>query len=203
MLRLVHKQTVQGAILVDDIDDGIPNKAVHRLGSSGDPKAYKRDGYANLDKQKCYITRVKKGETAIPGYIDLRETRRVTLSAGQGKISKLVQAGLITVVSFQPSELTTAVVTAAVSATPGAGDVTITGTNFLSVSPDISTVTVKGAGVGQAGITLTSTQILAGTGGVFTNTSIVIDTLLVPGLAVGDTVTVRSDGKNSNTFTIT
>jgi len=39
MLRLVHKQTVQGAILVDDIDDGIPNKEVHRLGSYGDPKA--------------------------------------------------------------------------------------------------------------------------------------------------------------------
>lgn len=203
MLRLVHAQTVQGPIRVDDIDDGLPNKAVHRLGSSGDPKAYKRDGYAQADKQPCYIPRVKSGETAIPGYIDLRQTNRVTLSSSKGKIAKLVQAGLISTVSFIPSDLTTPVVTGAVHATPGAGDCTITGTNFLSVAPDISTVTVKGAGVGVGGITLTRTQVLAGTGGAFTNTSIVIDTLLIPGLAVGDTVTVRSDGRTSNTFTVT
>lgn len=203
MLRLVHTQTIQGAILVDDIDDGIPNKEVHRLGSVGDPKAYKRDGYAQLDKQPCYVPRVKRNETTIAGYIDLRETRRVALSAGSGKIYKLQQRGLITVVSFQPSDLTTPVVSAAVSASPGAGDLTITGTNFLSVAPDISTIFVAGAGVGVGGITLTRTQILAGTGGVFTNTSIVVDTLLLPGLAAGDTVRVRSDGRTSNTFTIT
>lgn len=203
MLRLVHTQTVQGPIRVDDIDDGLPNKVSHRLGSSGDPKAYKRDGYAQADKQPCYVPRVKKGETTIPGYIDLRQTNRVTLSSSKGKIAKLVQAGLITTVSFIPSDLTTPVVSAAASGSPGAGDVTITGTNFLSVAPDISTVTLKGAGVGVAGITLTRTQILAGTGGAFTNTSIVIDTLLAPGLAAGDTVTVRSDGRTSNTFTVT
>lgn len=203
MLRLVHAQTIQGAILVDDIDDGIPNKDTHRLGSVGDPKAYKRDGYAQLDKQPCYVPRVKRGETTIAGYIDLRETRRVTMSAGSGKIYKLQQRGLITVVSFQPSDLTTPVVSAAVSASPGAGDLTVTGTNFLSVAPDISTVFVAGAGVGVGGITLTRTQVLAGTGGAFTNTSIVIDTLLLPGLAAGDTVRVRSDGRTSNTFTIT
>lgn len=200
MLRLIHSQTVQGAILVDDIDDGLPNKQVHRLGSSGDPKAYKRDGYANADKQPCYIPRVKKGETNIPGYIDLRETSTVTLSAGKGKISKLQTKGLISVVSFQPSDLTTANITGATLGSPGAGDVTIAGTNFLSVSPDISTVILTGAGVGS--VTLTSTQVLAGTGGVFTNTSIVVDTLLAPGLASGDKVQVRADGKLSNQFTI-
>jgi hypothetical protein len=203
MLRLVHAQTVQGPIRVDDIDDGLPNKEVHRLGSSGDPKAYKRDGYANADKQPCYVPRNKIGEPTIPGFIDLRQTSAVTLSASKGKISKLVNAGLITTVSLIPSDLTTPVVTAAVSASPGAGDVTITGTNFLSVSPDISTVRLFGAGVGVGGITLTRTQILAGTGGVFTASSIVIDTLLAPGLAAGDKVTVRSDGRTSNTFTIT
>lgn len=203
MLRLVHAQTVQGPIRVDDIDDGLPNKEVHRLGSSGDPKAYARDGYANADKQPSYVPRVKAGETTIPGFIDLRQTNRVTLSASKGKIFKLAQAGLISIVSFLPSDLTTPVVSAAQIANPGAGDVTITGTNFLSVSPDISTVTLRGAGVGVGGITLTRTQILAGAGGAFTNTSIVIDTLLAPSLAIGDTVTVRSDGHSSNTFTIT
>lgn len=200
MLRLVHTQTVQGAIIVDDIDDGLPNKEVHRLGSSGDPKAYKRDGAAGVDKQKCYVPRVKAGETTIPGYIDLRETSRVTFSSSKGKISKLKTAGYITTVSFQPSDIATPNVTTGTRGAPGAGDLTIGGTGFLSVSPDISTVHLFGAGVGN--VTLTSAQILAGTGGVFTDTSIVIDTLLIPGIAAGDKVTVRADGLTSSQFTL-
>jgi len=200
MLRLIHSQTVQGPIRVDDIDDGLPNKEVHRLGSSGDPKAYKRDGYANADKQPCYVPRVKAGETTIPGYIDLRETPAVTLSAGKGKIFKLQQAGLITTVSFQPSDIVTPNITGGTRDAPGAGDLTLTGTGFLSVSPDISTVRVFGTGVGD--VTLTSAQILAGTGGSFTNTSIVIDTLLIPGLQAGNSVIVRADGRTSNTFVL-
>ena len=88
MLRLVHAQTIQGAILVDDIDDGLPNKDVHRLGSTADPKAYVRDGYANKPKQACYVPRTQSAEgfPLIPGYITLNETPRVTLSAGKGKI---------------------------------------------------------------------------------------------------------------------
>ncbi len=203
MLRLVHAQTVQGPILVDDLDDGLPNKEVHRLGSSGDPKAYKRDGYAGADKQPCYVPRVKKTDATVAGYIDLRQTNRVTLSSSKGKISKLVQAGLITTVSFVPTDIATPVVTGAVHGVPGTGDVTITGTGFLSVAPEISTVFVQGAGVGVGGITLNRTQILAGAGGAFTDVSIVIDTLLVPGLAAGDHVTVRSDALTSNTFTVT
>jgi hypothetical protein len=201
MLRIIHSQTIQGSILIDDIDDGLPNKVVHRLGSSGDPKAYARDGYANADKQKCYVPRVKAGETTIPGYIDLRETSRVTLSSGKGKILKLKNAGYITTVSFQPSDIVTPNISGATLDAPGTGDVTLTGTGFLSVSPDVSTVTLSGAGVGS--VTLTSTQILAGAGGTFTNTSIVIDTLLAPGLAAGDTVRVRADGILSNVFTLT
>lgn len=200
MLRLVHAQTVTGGILVDDIDDGMPNKEVHRLGSSGNPKAYARDGYANSDKQKCYVPRVKAGETTIPGYIDLRESTKVTFSAGKGKILKLKNAGLITVVSFQPSDIVTPNVTSNTIGAPGSGDLTLGGTGFLSVSPDISTVHLFGAGVGD--VTLTSTQILAGAGGVFTNTSIVIDTLLIPGVAAGDSVTVRADGLTSTTFVL-
>jgi len=201
MLRLIHSQTVTGGILVDDIDDGLPNKQVHRLGSSGDPKAYARDGYANAEKQKCYVPRVKAGEITIPGYIDLRETPRVVLSAAKGKIAKLVTAGRISVVSFSPSDIATPTITSGTRATPGAGDLTLVGTGFLSVSPDVSTVRVFGTGVGD--VTLTSTQVLGGTGGVFTNTSIVIDTLLIPGLQAGNQVIVRADGLTSATFTLT
>jgi len=202
MLRLVHAQTVQGPILVDDLDDGLPNKEVHRLGSSGDPKAYKRDGYANADKQPCYVPRVKKTDTTVAGYIDLRQTNRVTLSSSKGKISKLVQAGLITTVSFVPTDIVTPVVTGAVHDTPSSGDATITGTGFLSVAPEISTVFLQGAGVGVGGITLTKAQILAAAG-TFTDVSIVVKSASAPGLAAGDHVTVRSDALTSNTFTIT
>lgn len=200
MLRLVHAQTVTGGILVDDIDDGLPNKQVHRLGSTADPDAYPRNGYANADKQRCYVPRVKAGETSVAGYIDLRETSRVVHSVGSGKIYKLVQAGLITTVSFSPSDIATPTITTGTRGSPGAGDLTLAGTGFLSVAPDISTVILSGAGVGS--VTLTRTQVLAGAGGVFSATSIVIDTLLAPGLTAGDTVRVRADGLTSAIFTL-
>ena len=200
MLRLIHSQTIQGAIYVDDIDDGLPNKNVHRLGSSGDPRAYVRDGYANKPKQACYIPRTKPTDAAIAGFIDLNESQRVLLSAENGKIAGLQTAGLITVVSLTAADLVAPNITSATLGAPGAGDVTIGGTGFLSVTPDISTVRLFGAGVGD--VTLTSAQVLAGTGGVFTNTQIVVDTLLAPSLASGDSIIVTADGQASNTFVI-
>jgi hypothetical protein len=181
MLRLVHNQTVSGAIVVDDIDDGLPNKEVHRLGSTADPKAYARDGYANSPKQPCYVPRsqANTGFPTIQGYITLNETQRVTLSAGKGKISKLQTAGLISVVSLVASDVATPTLTVADLDTPGAGDLTLTGTNFLSVSPDITTVFITGTGA----ITLTAAQIITG-GGTVAATSIFIPAALIPGLAL-------------------
>lgn len=200
MLRLIHSQTVQGAIYVDDIDDGLPNKNVHRLGSSGDPRAYVRDGYANKPKQPCYVPRTKPTDAAIAGFIDLDETQRVLLSAENGKIAGLQTAGLISVVSLTEADLATPNITSATLGSPGAGDVTVGGTGFLSVTPDISTIRLFGAGVGD--VTLTAAQVLAGTGGVFSNVQIVVDTLLAPLLASGDSIIVTADGQASNTFVI-
>lgn len=206
MLRLVHAQTVLGAIYVDDIDDGLPNKTAKRLGSTADPKAYARDGAANVPKQKCYIPRTKPGDATVAGYIDLDETQRVTHSAFNGKIKGLQRAGLITVVSLTATDLATPVVTNAQIATPGAGDVTITGTGFLSVAPDVTQVKLFGATVGGTALapafTLTAAQILAAPGGAVSNTSIVIDTTINGALAAGDFVVVIADGRTSNTFTI-
>lgn len=198
MLRLIHTQNVQGPLLVDDIDDGLPNKMTHRLGSTSDPKAYKRDGYANEPKQPCYVPFHKPGNLSIAGYIDLNETSRVKFSAAQNKIAGLTRAGKLMVVSFVESDLATPVITVGTLNTPGAGDVTLTGTGFLSLSPNISTVRFFGAGVGD--VTLTRDQVLAGAGGVFSNTSIVVDTLLIPGVAAGDHVTVTADDHLSNSF---
>lgn len=199
MLRLIHTQTVQGAILVDDVDDGLPNKPVHRLGSHGDPKAYKRDGYANSPKQKCYVPRVKAADPTIAGYIDLNETARVLLSAASGKIAGLVRAGKVTVVSLVEADLVTPNITLANLDAPGAGDLTISGTGFTSVSPDISKVVLTGTGA----ITLTQAQIVAGSG-TFTATSIVIPAALIPGVATTTTsARVVADGKNSNLVALT
>lgn len=199
MLRLIHTQLVQGAILVDDIDDGLPNKEVHRLGSTADPKAYRRDGYANAAKQACYVPRTKPSNSALPGYLDVRQTDRVTLSAGSGKIQKLKTAGYITVVSFIPSDVAAPTMTIADLGTPGAGDVTLTGTNMASLQPEITVVTFTGTGA----ITLTQTQILTG-GGTVSNTSIFIPAALVPGLATStSSATVTADNQTTAPVALT
>ncbi len=195
MLRLIHTQTTQGALLVDDIDDGLPNKLTHRLGSTGDPKAYKRDGYANEPKQAVYVPRTKPTDASVAGYVDLNETQKVLHSAGTGKIAGLQAAGLVTVVSFVASDLATPAITTATIDSPALGDVTIVGTDFLSVSPNITSVRAFGAGVGD--VTLTASQITGVAPGALSDTSIVIDSTLLPGLAAGDSVTVTADDNTS------
>jgi hypothetical protein len=194
MLRLIHNQVGLGSLLVDDLDDQLPNKEVHRLGSTADPKAYKRDGYANEPKQKCYIPRVKAGEPTIQGYIDLKETDRVTRSSSLGKIEGLRRAGLISVVSFSPGDLAAPTLAVADLGTPGVGDLTLTGTNFVSLTPDLTSVIITGTGA----ITLTQTQIIAGAGTVAA-TSIFIPAALIPGLAVATSFAqVRADGQTTS-----
>src|SRR5512142_1498087 len=195
MLRLIHAQTVTGHILVDDIDDGLPNKQVHRLGSKGDPKSYKRDGYAGVSKQSCYIPRVNASNASLAGFIDLRQTERVIRSANNGKIAKLVTAGLITTTTY--TSITKAAVTA--DTIDGTG-VTLTGTNFASVLPYITSIRLAGAGVGAGGVTVTvGTSSVTITG----STTIFIPIALVTGVAAGDTVVVTANGLASDSFTLT
>lgn len=209
MLRLIHNQTVQGGILVDDIDDGLPNKEVHRLGSSADPKAYVRDGYANKPKQSCYVpfSQANKGFPTIPGYINVTQTDRVTLSAGKGKIFKLSTAPgspkLISVVSLTAAQVAKATISAAAHGPP----VTITASagTFLSVSPDITTVFfAQGTGVSApVPASLTAAQIIAATGTVgATSISIPAAAFSTPPVA-NNTVYVQANEQNSNTFTLT
>ena len=189
MLRLIHSQVGLGALLVDDIDDQLPNKRAHRMGSTADPKAYKRDGYANEPKQKSYIPRVKAAEPTIPGSIDLKETDRVTRSAGGGKIAGLTRAGLISVVSFVPSDLATPTVVTADLGTPGVGDLTITGTGFVSLTPDVTSVVITGTGAQTIPASLFNS---------INNTTIVILAANVPGVALATSFAkVRADGNTS------
>jgi hypothetical protein len=207
MLRLIHNQTVQGAILIDDIDDQLPNKEVHRLGSTADPKAYKRDGYANEPKQKAYVpySMANAGFPTIPGYINLNQTSRVILSAGKGKIFKFSQVpepGLITVVSLTASLIVAPVVTASAHGPP----VTIAGITLSSVAPDITSVTfAQGTGVtAPSPATFTVAQIIAGSG-TASGTAISIPGTLFTGQVpvAGNTVTVTANELPSNAFTLT
>lgn len=196
MLRLIHNQlaTVPGAILVDDIDDGLPNKTAHRMGSTADPKAYERDGYANKPKQSAYIPRTKLypvKDPLIKGYIDLNQTERVTFSAGKGKIAKLTQAGMITVVNFVASDLAAPAITGAVI---NVGvDLTITGTKLLSLTPNYTTVYLRGG----VTINVTDADIIAG-GGTIADLQYVLPIGLIGAMAAGDTVQVKADDQLSN-----
>jgi len=199
MLRLIHEQVGLGAVLIDDIDDGLPNKTAHRIGSSGDPQVQVQDGYANEPKQSVYIPRVKAGEETIAGYIDLDETQRVRHSAFNGKIAGHQRAGNIRVVSFDASDLDAPDISGVTLGAPAAGDATIAGTGFLSTDPDITTVNFAGAGVGD--VTLTVAQIEAVAPGAVSDTSIIVDSTLIAGLTSGDVVTVRADGQEDS-FTL-
>jgi hypothetical protein len=180
MLRLIHNQTVQGAILVDDIDDGLPNKEVHRLGSNANPKAYERDGYANKPKQACYVPRsqANTGFPLVQGYVTINETPRVTFSAGKGKILGFKNSGHISVVSLVAADIVAPTLATASINVPGAGDLTLVGTTFLSVSPDVTTVFITGTGA----VTLTAAAIITA-GGSVSATAIVIPAAAVPGIA--------------------
>jgi hypothetical protein len=191
MLRLIHAQTVVGPLLIDDIDDGMPNKQVHRLGSTADPKAYKRDGYANAAKQPCYIPRVNPDDTTLPGFIDLEETERVTHSAFNGKIKGFQTSGHLSVVSLSASDLVAPAITSAEFDSGDTGDLTITGTNFLSITPAVTKVVITGSITGSPK-TLTSADFDS-----ISETEIVILAADLAGMADGDTVVVTADGQAS------
>jgi hypothetical protein len=214
MLRLIHAQTIPGTILVDDIDDGLPNKEVYRLGTTADPKAYPRDGYANKAKQSCYVpfSMASKGFPAIPGYINLQQTEGVVLSAGKGKISKLALppqypvgsvTPLLSVISLVAADIVASIVTAA---TTVAANFQIDGTVLSSVSPDTTTVTfTRGtAGTTPSPAVWTQAAILAAGGSVGALQILIPSAAFTGQVAVANNlVVVQANQLNSPTFTTT
>jgi hypothetical protein len=209
MLRITHTQVAIGPHLITDIDDGLTRQTAKR--GTGDPKRSQRDGSVlsgpdkstkpgvNYLKQKCYLPRVKAGETSVAGYIDLKETDRVLMSQGKGCINGLRVAGHITVTSFTAADVAAPTVATAQTDVPGAGDLTITGTNLTSLAPDITSVVITGTGAK----TLTQSQITTG-GGTVSATSIVILAALIPGVdATVSSVQVRADAQLSSVVVVT
>ena len=217
MLRLAHNQVSTGGIIINDIDDGLPNKTAKR--GVGDKSKYQRDGNSlgsndkssapdvNNPKQKCYLPYWKilsvnplTHSNSIPGFIDLVESDRVLMSLDRGVIygmlNHLAPDGvtpqpLISVTSFTSADLAAPTISAANIAAGGTYALTLTGTKFLSLAPDVSSVTI--------GITTLSATAIAAAGGTFTDTSIVIPEALVPlSMIVGTTlVYVTADNQTT------
>jgi len=209
MLRLTHTQAAQGPLLINDIDARIANRTAHRL--MGDPNKYNKDGNVlsgpdastkpgvNYPKTQCYVPRTKPGDATIAGYIDIAETDAVLMSQSRGTIKGLQTAGHLTVTSFTAADVVAPVLTTADLDTPGAGDLRLTGTGFLSLSPNTTTVYLTGDGA----VTLTQAQILGGSGSI-TDTQIDIPAALIPGAATTTTsAQVKADDQLSAVVALT
>lgn len=192
LARVVNEQTLpqgisrDGSILLDKIDKS--------QGNSEQPP------YAQVPKQKIYVPYANPADTGVKGYVDLVMTDEVMLQlAANGSIGGL--AGKtppdVSVALVASNLIATAVVTAAVSGAPGAGDITITGTTFLSVAPDRTRVyltDLTGAVqiIEQANFnTHTATSI------------IILNAQLAGAAAPGWKVRVFANSKFSNEFTAT
>lgn len=214
MLRLTHLQQVSGALPINDIDDGLPNKTAKH--GTGNPDQYHRDGNSlggadksvepgvNYLKQKCYVpfykvTSATTHDVTVKGYIDLAETDRVLISQNRGVIAGLVRGSmingartpLISVTSFVAADVAASVLTSAVLDTT----LTLTGTGFESLDPNVSSVVITGSGAKI----LTRAQIVAAVGGSFSDTSIVIPASLLTGvLDLTSTIQVLTNDLLSN-----
>lgn len=135
-IRLVHTQEERGAILITDIDEGLPREFLD--------EERKQDVYVTYNKKR--FEKTSEGvvsvvtETEVPGFIDLVESDKVMLSREHGAIAGLSAQGLVDVIEIPTGALNTPTITGAVQddgqGAAGSGDVVITGTNFESFDPD-------------------------------------------------------------------
>ncbi len=186
ILRVINQQTLpkglsrSGSILLDKIDVC--------QGNSENPP------YAQNTKQPLYVPYANPLNTAVKGYVDLVQTDEVKLQAeSKGSIGALVTAGRLAVAVVASNLLVAPVVTGAPHNLP----LTIAGTTFTSVSPDVTYVELTNAsGVKQIIQAAAFTSISA--------TQIVIPGTAITGTpAAGWKVRVFANSKFSNSFTLT
>ena len=192
LARVVNEQTLpqglsrDGSILLDKIDKS--------QGNSENPP------YAQVPKQKLYVPYANPANPAVKGYVDLVQTDEVILALDpDGSIGGLAATvpPAVSITLVNSALVAAPVVTSAASATPGAGDITIGGTTFLSVLPDVTAVYLTDAG----GVTQVIDQADFNT---HTATSIVILAAKITGVpAAGWTARVFANSKLSNLFTVT
>lgn len=177
-VRVVNEQVIERSILIDKIDRSQGNF----------------EGYAQRAKQKVYVPYANPADTLVKGYVDLTPTDEVLLSVDNGTIKGLTDSSYVSYALVSSSDVVAPVVT---NSTYGGGTLTITGTTFTSVAPDVTAVTLDdGAGKTQtiraSGFSSSSnTQIQIASGTI---------TIGTPGS--GWTVRVFANSKNSNTYTM-
>jgi len=186
ILRVINQQTLpkglsrNGSILLDKIDTS--------QGNSENPP------YAQGAKQPLYVPYANPLNTSVKGYIDLVQTDEVKLQAeAKGSIGGLVSAGRLAVAVVASNLLVAPVITGAPHGLP----LTITGTTFTSVSPDVTYVELTNA----SGVK----QIIQAA--AFTSISAV--QIVIPGTAITGVpgtswkIRVFANSKFSNSFQLT
>lgn len=194
-LRLIHNQTVAGDLLISDIDQGLP---VDNL-----DEERKQDVYVTF-YQKAFVGLDVVEDRTVPGFIDLVLSDKVKLSRDGGVIKGLYDAGLLTAVDVATGALEASTVVTVEQDRTGGGDVTddyrveVTGTNFLSTVPAVSSVTLTD---GVTSVTLTQADVLGGAG-TFTATSIIVPQAL-HGFATDGSEDVSSVTVTANAVSVT
>lgn len=140
LIRLVHSQNTSGALLVTDIDSGLPNEE-----------------FGLQRKQPVYLNHFKTyfggdGKVAVdrtlPGYIDLVPSDKVKLSVDRGVIKGLADNSFLSVIQIPTGAAGAPTLSAATfdssTIVAGADDglVTLTGTLLASYAPDTTSITL-------------------------------------------------------------
>jgi hypothetical protein len=178
-IRVINQQVVNNSVLIDKIDRSQGNFT----------------NYAQIRKQPVYVPYVNAANTSVKGYVDLVPTDEVLLSAAYGTIYGLSHASPLPYVSVSVVASNLVAKSNVTNAVHGSSKVTITGTVFSSVAPDVTKVILTNtSGVSQTVSSLS----------VNTSTSIeVLDSAVSIGTpGSGWTVQVFANSKYSNVFTI-
>lgn len=172
--RLLHNQASTGALLVADIEDGLPNRAFGLY--------QKQPVYVSYYRQYRDVDGMVQTDRTLAGFIDLIPSDNVLLSVEHGTIKGLSDNNFLTVIEIAAGDLDAPTLSAAthdtttsVTSAVNDGLATLTGTGFLSTLPYETTVSLTD---GVSTVVVTAAQITADGGSAITDTSITISAAL-------------------------
>ena len=179
LFRVVNQQRLNRSILLDKIDRSQSNFS----------------GYAQVAKQKVYVPYVNPLDTSVKGYTDLIPTDEVLLNViGHGSIKRLSDEGYVSFVAFNVALTKAPIITSSVDAF---GILTINGTTFLSLAPDVTYVTVTSPGGSTQTIPQSAFATHTGIAITIANATITIG-VPIPGWKVQ----IKANSKLSNQLTL-
>lgn len=159
------------------------------------------------NKQPAYVPQVNLFDSAQPGYIDLRISNRVQQSFEVGNIRQAIDEGWLLGVFFDDTTLTPPVVTNVALSGSISGTLTVTGTGFLSIAPDVSALLMRVPSIPPISFQLLQSEVIAAPySGTFTAVEIefVVPITSILGQLLRDPTTllvsVYSDGVISDEF---